>query len=71
MALAIPHASRRRRFIEIAPVVQRPKAITSTLDGNMADLMPPAGLNDAAGRNATSSPRRMLSWHNSSFGGLK
>ena len=59
MALAMPQASRRRRFIEIAPVVQQAKAITTAPMGDMADLMPPVGLNYAAGetRNrASTSP---------------
>jgi len=37
MALTMPQASRRRRFIEIAPVVQQLKAITASPDGDMAD----------------------------------
>jgi hypothetical protein len=48
-ALAMAQASRRRRFIEIAPIVRQPKAITVATMGNIADLMPSVGLNCAAG----------------------
>jgi hypothetical protein len=47
-------ATTQRTILLITPVVQQPKAIMAASDGNMADLMPSVGLNNAAGRNRNS-----------------